>query len=235
MRPGFVLAAALVAGTASAAAQQSAGVVVFTAPDGTKRILNIPKAQSSAEARVPQAPETRRANLWNMVQETSNRHGLDPKLVDLVIRMESGYHPYVVSPAGAQGVMQLMPYTASLYGVKNAFDPLQNISGGVRYLKDLLSRYNSDLKLALAAYNAGPGAVDRHGGVPPYQETRKYVSAILNAYQGVHPPVTLSGGFGRPAKAPARPVNLVERGGKSVVSNVTRIGEAPVERRLALR
>ncbi len=234
MKPAFLVVAALVAGTASAAAQQNAGVVIFTAPDGTKRILTVPKAQSAAEARVPQAPETRRANLWNMVQETSNRHGLDPKLVDLVIRMESGYHPYVVSPKGAQGVMQLMPYTASLYGVKNAFDPVENISGGVRYLKDLLARYNSDLSLALAAYNAGPGAVDKHGGVPPYQETRKYVSAILNAYQGVTPPVTLTGGFGRPAHPPARPVNMVERNGQPVVSNVTRVGEAPVQRRLAL-
>jgi soluble lytic murein transglycosylase-like protein len=229
------LTVALLATTAvGAAAERSAGVVIFTAPDGTRRILSIPVAQTTAEAKVPAAPEVRRASLWNTVQETSNRHGLDPKLVDLVIRMESGYHPYVVSPKGAQGVMQLMPETASLYGVHNAFDPIENISAGVRYLKDLLARYNSDVKLALAAYNAGPGAVDRHGGVPPYQETRKYVNAILNAYSGVQPPVVLTGGFGRPATPPARPVSLVALAGKPVVSNVTRLGEAPVERRLVL-
>src|SRR5690606_16445555 len=98
VKPAVLIVAALVASSAAARAEQSAGVVIFTAPDGSRRILSVPKAQSAAEARVPQAPETRRANLWNTVQETSNRHGLDPKLVDLVIRMESGYHPYVVSP-----------------------------------------------------------------------------------------------------------------------------------------
>jgi soluble lytic murein transglycosylase-like protein len=230
------LALPLLVGSATlAAADNSAGVVIFTAPDGTRRILTVPAAQSSEEAKVPQAPEVRRSSLWNTVQETANRHGLDPKLVDLVIRMESGYHPYVVSNKGAQGVMQLMPDTANLYGVRNAFDPVENISGGVRYLKDLLTRYGFDIKLALAAYNAGPGAVDRHGGVPPYKETRNYVSAILSAYQGVVLPVTLTGGFGRKAlPSPARPVSLVERGGRPTLSNATRIGEAPVQHRLKL-
>ena len=235
MKLPALAAGLLLVGATGTATERSAGVVIFTAPDGTKRILSVPAAQTAAEARVPQAPEVRRASLWNTVQETANRHGLDPKLVDLVIRMESGYHPYVVSPKGAQGVMQLMPHTANLYGVRNVFDPTQNISGGVRYLKDLLARFNSDLRLALAAYNAGPGAVEKHGGVPPYQETRNYVRAILSAYQGVQPPVTLSGGFGRQAKPPARPVALVERGGRPVLSNATRLGEASVERRLALR
>jgi hypothetical protein len=154
--------------------------------------------------------------------------------VDLVIRMESGYNPRAVSPKGARGVMQLMPATASMYGVANLFDPLQNIRAGVRYLKDLFQRFNSDVSLALAAYNAGPEAVEKHGGVPPYDETRSYVRAILMAYRGDTSLSTLSGGFGRPARR-ARPVELIGEDGRSLIANVRHSGETAVPRPLGIR
>ena len=148
--------------------------------------------------------------------------------------MESGYNPRAVSPKGARGVMQLMPATASMYGVANLFDPLQNIRAGVRYLKDLFQRFNSDVSLALAAYNAGPEAVEKHGGVPPYDETRSYVRAILMAYRGDTSLSTLSGGFGRPARR-ARPVELIGEDGRSLIANVRHSGETAVPRPLGIR
>jgi soluble lytic murein transglycosylase-like protein len=243
---------------AAMAADRSAGVMIFTAPDGTRRIVNIPAAGLRGSASpVPEGLAARRSALWPMVEETAHNHGLDPNLIDLVIRMESGYNPRALSSKGARGVMQLMPGTASMYGVKDSFDPFENIRGGVRYLRDLLLRFNSDIELALAAYNAGPEAVARHGGVPPYEETRNYVSSILAAYQSKSGLTTLAGGFGKPARpaavaavspapraaAPvkvagptrvARPVGVYETGAGKVVSNARRNGEAAVTRRLSL-
>ncbi|MGE5236467.1 MAG: lytic transglycosylase domain-containing protein [Acidobacteriota bacterium] len=227
VRAVAVALAALAAGTAEA------GVFVLTQPDGTRKIVNIP---GSSAARVPRGSLLRRDELWPRVQETAKSFGVDPTLVDLVIRMESGYNPSAVSPKGAQGVMQLMPDTASLYGVRNTFDPEQNIRGGVRYLKDLLERFGSNVTYALAAYNAGPEAVERHGGIPPYRETRNYVQSILGAYGGRAGGSggVLSGGFGKPTHT-RQPVLLVERGGSAVISNSRHPGEATIDRRLSLR
>jgi soluble lytic murein transglycosylase-like protein len=100
-------------------------------------------------------------------------------LIHAVIRQESGYDPYAVSHKGAKGLMQLMPATAKRFGVKDVFDPAENVQGGVKYLRQLLDRYDGDRRLALAAYNAGEGAVDRFGGVPPYRETQDYVDRIV--------------------------------------------------------
>ena len=111
--------------------------------------------------------------------ETARRHRVDAGLVTAVIAVESGFQPSAVSPKGAMGLMQLMPTTAAKLGVANPFDPLQNIDGGVRHLRDLLTRYRGDRRLALAAYNAGAAAVDLHGGVPPFAETRAYVRKVL--------------------------------------------------------
>jgi len=229
---GLAVVAALVAGLASA--ERTSGVFIFTAPDGTRRIVNVPAAGGPGTIAIPDGATQRRAALWPSVEAAAREHGLDPRLVDLVIRMESGYNPRAVSAKGARGVMQLMPATASLYGVANLFDPLQNIKAGVRYLKDLFDRFNSDVSLALAAYNAGPDAVVKHGGVPPYDETRSYVKAILMAYQGTAPMTTLTGGFGRPAH-PARPVELVGEDGRTLIANVRHTGEAVVSRPLGLR
>jgi transglycosylase-like protein with SLT domain len=111
--------------------------------------------------------------------EAARRHSLDPDLVRAVVAVESGFRPDAVSPKGAQGLMQLMPYTARALGVKDSFDPAANLDGGTRYLRALIARYDGDVTRALAAYNAGEGAVARHGGVPPYPETVAYVRKVL--------------------------------------------------------
>ena len=121
-------------------------------------------------------------DLSQVVNEASGRYRLDPDLVNSVIKAESGFNVRAVSPKGAQGLMQLMPGTASQLGVPNAFDPQANVDGGTRYLRELLERYNFDLVKALAAYNAGPQRVEQFGGVPPYYETRAYVARIVKEF-----------------------------------------------------
>jgi membrane-bound lytic murein transglycosylase MltF len=117
-----------------------------------------------------------------VVNAVSGRHHLDPDLINSVIHAESGFNPRAVSPKGAQGLMQLMPQTASRLGVANSFDPGDNLEGGTRYLRELLERYNFDLIKALAAYNAGPGRVEQYHGVPPYYETQAYVARIIRDF-----------------------------------------------------
>lgn len=127
-------------------------------------------------------PGRPQANLANVVNEASGRYRLDPDLVNSVIKAESGFNVRAVSPKGAQGLMQLMPGTASQLGVPNVFDPQANVEGGTKYLRELLERYNFDLVKALAAYNAGPQRVEQFGGVPPYYETRSYVARVVKDF-----------------------------------------------------
>ena len=122
------------------------------------------------------------ARLEELVQSTAARHGVNPNLVRAVIETESGGNPSAVSRKGAVGLMQLMPTTALELGVKNMYSAAENLEAGVRYLHTLLDRYNGDLDRALAAYNAGAGAVDRAGGVPKYRETREYVKKVTSNY-----------------------------------------------------
>jgi len=122
--------------------------------------------------------------LSSIINEAAAANGVNPHLVKAVIMQESGGNPNAVSSKGAKGLMQLMDGTAKMLGVADPFDIRQNIFGGVKYLSRLLKRFNGDMKNALAAYNAGPGAVIKYGGIPPYEETKKYVSNIMNTLKG---------------------------------------------------
>jgi soluble lytic murein transglycosylase-like protein len=119
----------------------------------------------------------------SLVQSNAAESQVDPALIRAVMANESGFNPNATSNAGAQGLMQLMPQTASMLGVTNAYDPQQNVRGGARYLRSLLDRFGGDLTKAIAAYNAGPEAVEQHNGVPPFPETQNYVKSVLDSYQ----------------------------------------------------
>ena len=155
-----------------------------------KLIRRIPKAPP------PVSPAARRADqnppspgmleYASLIEDEARSNGLDPALLQAVIRVESGFNPAAVSSKGAMGLMQLMPATAKRYGVGDALDPLQNIRGGTKYLKDLLQLFGQDIELVLAAYNAGENAVIRHGRrIPPYQETLNYVPKVMRHYDAL--------------------------------------------------
>lgn len=170
---------------------------------GASKRKEIQKAQATAR----QTPDADSAEIRGMIDSTAKRHGVDPALIHSVIRVESNYQQKAISPKGAQGLMQLIPATAQRYGVANPFDPVQNLEGGVRYLKYLTERFDGDLRLALAAYNAGEGAVDRHGGIPPYPETQQYVTKVTREMRarGISVPAL-------PQASPANEQDLVAAG-----------------------
>ena len=130
----------------------------------------------------PRATTLTREGLSDVINSVGERHQIDPDFINSVIRAESGFHQNAVSKKGAQGLMQLMPGTASQLGVTNAFDPKSNVEGGTTYLRALLEKYNYDVPKALAAYNAGPGRVDKYHGVPPYYETEAYIARIIRDF-----------------------------------------------------
>lgn len=130
----------------------------------------------------PVTPSGGPSDIQSLIEEHAEKLGLDSNLVKAVAKAESGFNPNAISKAGAKGIMQLMPSTAKALGVRSILDPSDNIAGGTKYLKSLMDKYHS-VPLAVAAYNAGPGAVDRFGGVPPYKETQTYVQRVLNYQQ----------------------------------------------------
>lgn len=179
-------------------------IASFTGPDGN-RIISNTRIIAISPPGSPTLPEPgtrlriRRqgrppAGIGRLIDRIARKHGMDPELVKAVARVESNYNPTAISPKGALGVMQLLPETAERFGVADAYDPAQNIEGGIRYLKFLRDRFPGNLSLVLAAYNAGENAVRKHGGIPPYRETRDYVHKIRQLY-GRDLPDTTSGGL----------------------------------------
>ncbi len=149
-----------------------------------KSILDEKMAQDKPENSIEKISfKNSRENIENLIDKYAQKNNLDPNFIKAVVKQESGFNPDAKSKCGAMGLMQLMPETAKGLGVLDAFDPEQNIEGGVKYLKSMMNRFNNDPKLALAAYNAGPGAVQKYGGIPPYQETQNYVKNILASYE----------------------------------------------------
>jgi len=149
----------------------------------TQAIAQLAKSVPSPDVQAPEPSAGHAPQRYGrIVNAAAQRHEIDPALLTSVIGQESGFDPRAVSKAGAMGLMQLMPDTARSLGVKDPFDPAQNVEGGARLLRQLLDRYHGRVDYALAAYNAGAGAVDRYGGIPPYAETQQYVRSILTAY-----------------------------------------------------
>lgn len=192
------------------------GTVRIETRGGKKVVYNDGIGETSREA-------LRRSDAWlagrvetpslfdDLIARAARTCAIDPRLVKSVMLIESAFDPRAVSRKGARGLMQLMPETAVRYGVRNPFDPTENVSGGVRYLAYLLGLYGGDTRRALAAYNAGESAVARYGGVPPFEETRLYVRKGLAAYYSRS---SLGGGFGLPSSqtlggAKGRPVRII--------------------------
>jgi soluble lytic murein transglycosylase-like protein len=158
--------------------KDSQGVLVFTnVPNhgGYRRVWRDPNSSEPA-------PSFSTGYYEDLIRAASGRHNVDADLIRAVIKAESDFRSNARSNKGAMGLMQLMPETARLHNVADAYDPSENVEGGVRHLKMLLSRYQGDLELSLAAYNAGSGAVEKHGGIPPFAETKEYVRRVLRYY-----------------------------------------------------
>jgi soluble lytic murein transglycosylase len=190
LRPRYrCLLAVWITWLAAATPEAEAEVYMFVDQSGVVHFTDNPPHEGYARHRLKgqAARSGRTTRAWDgVIRIAGEAHGVSPALVKAVIHAESSFDPGAISPRGAQGLMQLMPDTAESLGVDDPFDPWQNIDAGTRYLGLLVSQYPGDLAMALAAYNAGPLAVRRFGGVPPYQETTVYVKRVLALYDRYH-------------------------------------------------
>ena len=231
MGPSRFLAYGLVLSLAASSAQAVVRVLV---KDGKTLIYNdgvAEEAAGRARERVSGGWSVARvaapSQFDDLIASAAREHALDPKLLKSVMLFESGFNPKAVSRKGARGLMQLMPQTAQMHGVRNMHDPAQNVQAGARHLSSLMDLYGGDLEKALAAYNAGEAAVERYRGVPPFDETRDYVRNILGTYYGR---VDLTGAFGKPAVS-GRPVRVTRDASDRVV--LTTVSPPPPPRRLS--
>lgn len=175
------------------------GKRVFTNAETAEPRMKRPLARPQNRQSIPS--RTVSSDIHDFIEQIASRQGIDPKLVRAIIQVESNWNPYAISNKGAMGLMQLVPGTASRFGVMNVFDPKQNIVAGTRYLRFLLDLFRGDLHLSLAAYNAGENAVLQSGGIPSYRETREYVDKVTSTYSlpggSYHGGTGSTGGGGR--------------------------------------
>ncbi len=164
--------------------EQDDGVIAFTdyRPNGKKKVEVF--LRSAAPAKVLRKTAVVKTSDWDsLIVQMARKYAVEPALVKAVIHTESNFDPYAVSRAGAEGLMQLMPATALEMQVYDSFNPEANVDGGVRYLRRMLDKFKGNMRLSLAAYNAGPTAVDKYGDIPPFEETRNYVRKVLDLYE----------------------------------------------------
>lgn len=212
LRPAH-LAGVLVVGAFLPAQILAQQIEVTRAADGTMVLISKPASysRSSYTATLPD-----RWPYHSLIHHYSRKAGLDPKLVASVIQIESAFRSNALSDKGAQGLMQLMPATATELGVEDVWDPAENIRGGTQYLRAMLDRFGT-VELALAGYNAGPTAVAKYGSVPPYQETTDYVDKILRLYKGRGFDKKVSRPANKPVVRPMRPVFVTRDADKGIV------------------
>jgi hypothetical protein len=219
----------VLAATAVLAGPLTVGAETFrlSAADGTIHYTNAPTdpryqrsgmtpppAAAAAGPNVPVALTSAVAPSYSLhIRDAAARYGVSERLVSAVIRVESGFNAKAVSRKGARGLMQLMPATASMLGVRDSFDPLENIDGGVRHLRGLIDRFSNNVPLALAAYNAGEQAVTQHRGIPPYPETQDYVARILRIIGDNDAPIAT-------APAPQSTYRVVTDDGTTIYTNI---------------
>jgi Transglycosylase SLT domain len=213
---GFALGL-LIAGSASA------GVKVVRGEDGRRIIFNESSDQrarrfSTQLVAIPEVANAPTGGLEPLIRQHAENANLDPRLIQALIQVESGYNAAALSNKGAMGLMQLMPGTAKDLAVTDPYDPAENIRAGIKFFRGLVDRFDGQLEIALAAYNAGPGAVEKYGGIPPYSETREYVRRILALYRG---DATLREPVLRGGSLSGRKTHVIRRPGRRVLITTT--------------